>query len=963
MSKLKEGLIKGYIDKNYNTDDSYLPKMIINDTSKNVKVLSYIEAELIKCDKFYFSVAFITESGVICLLNTLSYLEKKGIKGIIITSQYQNFTTPKALKMLLKFSNIELKILKEENNMHAKGYIFQRNDEYSMIIGSSNLTQNALGKNMEWNIKINSNENGAIIQEVLDEFNKMYELSIEVTDSFIDEYKVIYNEYKSLNKKIELEYDNKLSDLYNNLIQPNSMQKEALERIKLSRVEGKNKALVISATGTGKTYLAAFDVKEYNPKRFLFIVHRETIASAAMNSFKKVLGNNITMSVLSGNNKEFESDFLFATIQTISKEEIYHQFKEDEFDYIVIDEVHRAGACMYNKIFDYFNPKFLLGMSATPERNDRFDIYKLFDYNVPFEIRLSNAIDADLICPFHYFGVSEISIDGELLDKNTDFRYLTSDERVKNIIEKVNLYGYSGNRVKGLIFCSLNNEAKELSIKLNDLGYKTMALSGNDLQDDREIAIKLLEAEERKIDYILTVDIFNEGVDIPSINQILMLRPTQSAIIFIQQLGRGLRKNIEKEYVTVIDFIGNYEENYLIPIALSGDNSYNKDNIRKYISEGSKIIPGASTVSFDEITKERIYKTIDVARFNVTKIIKDSYEQLKKRLGRIPLHEDFDNYGAIQTFRIFDKYGSYHKFLKMYDKEYNIVFNELEELYLEFISCKLANGKKPHELLLLKLIINNEGDILPLFKETMNNEYNIDLSLNSLICSINILSGKFIVGVEKEKYRKLNFIKGDIESIIISNEFNEILKNNLFKEKINELVNYGLMRNNKYYKNRYEDTNFNLYEKYTYDDICRLLEWHKAQVAQNIGGYIYNQETNTFPVFINYNKDETINDSIKYEDRFLSSSKLIAYSKARRTLNSKEIQRIYNYGDEQINIMLFVRKNKDDNESKEFYFLGKMKPIGDPKEVIREKTNDKVVEITYGLTNRIDGNLYDYLIG
>lgn len=288
------------------------------------------------------------------------------------------------------------------------------------------------------------------------------------------------------------------------------------------------------------------------------------------------------------------------------------------------DEVHRAGAKSYKTIIDYFQPKFLLGMSATPERSDGFDIFELFDHNIAYEIRLNDAMKEDLICPFHYFGITELTVEGKIIDDQTQFNHLVSDARVQYIKEKVEFYGYSGSRVKGLVFCSRNEEAQNLSKKFNDIGYRTVALSGASSQEERAEAVQRLGQDENEgaLDYIFTVDIFNEGVDIPEINQVVMLRPTKSAIIFVQQLGRGLRKVFGKEYVVVLDFIGNYDNNYLIPIALSGDQSYNKDNIRRYVAESNRIIYGCSTINFDKITRERIYKSIDHADFNDLKIIK-----------------------------------------------------------------------------------------------------------------------------------------------------------------------------------------------------------------------------------------------------------------------------------------------------------------------------------------------------
>lgn len=396
----------------------------------------------------------------------------------------------------------------------------------------------------------------------------------------------------------------------------------------------------MTRAGTGKTYASAFALKNEKPKKALFIVHREIIAKQAIKSYQKVFGNTKKLALLSGSSKEYEADILFATMSMMAKQETLNRYKPGEFEWICIDEVHRAGSDSYQRIMSYFQPKFWLGMTASPERTDGFDIFNLFDHNIAYEIRLQQALKEDMLCPFHYFGITDIEINGEIMNDKTglrNFSYLISDKRVEYILQQANYYGYSGERVKGLVFCSSKKEAQELSKKFNARGYYTAALAGDASEKHREACIDLLtkEVSEEEIqihekaiknkvsceleempylDYIFTIDIFNEGVDIPEINQVLMLRPTESPIVFVQQLGRGLRKADDKEYVVIIDFIGNYMNNYMIPIALSGDRSYNKDSIRRYVSEGTRIIPGASTIHFDEISRTRIFQSIDSAR-------------------------------------------------------------------------------------------------------------------------------------------------------------------------------------------------------------------------------------------------------------------------------------------------------------------------------------------------------------
>ncbi len=626
------GLINNMIDSNL----ALRPKLLINDYNKGSKVLSDIISELSKCSEFMISVAFITSSGLTPLLETLKTLENNGIKGRILTTDYLNFSEPKALQKLLEFSNITIKMYCKDN-FHTKGYIFKYNDHYKLIVGSSNLTQTALTKNKEWNMKVSSLEEGSLTGEVLTEFESMWSEADNLTLDWIKTYEDIYLKQRESFRK------SRVLRISQYTLKPNKMQVSAIQALNNIRENGKIKALLISATGTGKTYLSAFDVRNFDPDKALFIVHREQIAKQAMNSYKNVFGDTKSMGILSGNSKDINKNFIFSTVQTLAKDDVLLSFPKDEFEYIVIDEVHRAGAISYQKIVNYFEPKFLLGMTATPERTDDFDIFKMFDHNIAYEIRLQQALEEDLLCPFHYFGITDISIDGNILDDNTDFKYLVDDERVNHILDKINFYGFCGNKVKGLIFCSDKKEAKELCNKFNERGLRTLALTGENTQEERNDAISRLEQDESDncLDYIFTVDIFNEGVDIPAVNQVVMLRPTKSAIIFVQQLGRGLRKFDSKEYVVIIDFVGNYNNNFLIPIALSGDRTYNKDNIRKYVMEGNRIIPGCSTVNFDEITKKRIFDSIDKTNFNDVRLIKESYNSLKQKLGRIPYLKRF----------------------------------------------------------------------------------------------------------------------------------------------------------------------------------------------------------------------------------------------------------------------------------------------------------------------------------
>lgn len=907
-------------------------------------------------------------------------MNEKGIRGKILTTDYLNFNDPNVLDLIHSYKNIELRIYKTSGGIgfHTKGYIFKQKENYQIIIGSSNLTDAALMKNKEWNVKVSSLLDKEYVDNVLAEFYDLWNSErTESYDEFISTYREEFEYQKRLKrslsqlqreakKNVNLKDGIDVSNIVKKL-HPNSMQCSVIERVQNLIALHQKRGLLISATGTGKTYAAAFSMQAINPRRVLFLVHREQILRQAEESFQKVLGNSYTYGILSGNQKDYEVDYLFSTVQMMGRRDVYEHFKPDDFDIILIDEVHRAGSVSYQRIIDYFRPKFLMGMTASPERTDGFDIYGLFDHNIIYEIRLQQALEEDLLCPFHYYGITDILFDDNNIGTESfnDFRLLAKDSRVDHIIEKAKHYGYSGDRVKGLVFCSRKTEAYALSEAFNKRGYKTVCLSGDDSQVKREDCIKRLVTSEsdNKLDYIFSVDIFNEGVDIPAVNQVIMLRPTESPIVFVQQLGRGLRKSKQKDFVVIIDFIGNYTTNFMIPMALSGDKSYNKDTLRRYVAEGNRIIPGCSTLYFDKIAKERIYNSIDSANFSNSKLIKDAYLELKHKLGHIPSLMEFEEHGSIDVSLMFNNktFGSYHAFKKKVEKNYTVKLTKQQELTLNFISTKIANAKRPHELLVLQYLLEGKQDVINLALHTAKTDYNLPVVDKSSINLVNVMTNDFITGAGSDTYKECVFIEPINGGYNISTAFAHMLENEAFCDEVKDLVKYGLYQYENKYRNHYKDSPFTLYEKYSYDDVCRLLEWSKSVVAQNIGGYKYHRETNTYPVFINYHKSEEISDTIQYEDKFLSPKYLQAISKSRRSIQSDDVQAAL-HADENNTIMdLFVRKTSGDKGAKEFYYLGRIHATKDYEEFyMTDKV--KAVELKYELEVPVREDIYNYII-
>lgn len=683
----------------------------------------------------------------------------------------------------------------------------------------------------------------------------------------------------------------------------------------------------------------------------LFLVHRGQLARQTKKSYEKVFAKSVSMGLVGAGYHEYDADYVFATVQTLNRDEHLLQYDKNSFDCIVLDEAHHVTADTYQKIMKHFSPKLWLGMTATPDKRDDNvagrNVYELFNYQIAYEIRLQQAMEENLLCPFHYFGITDLSIVGDDKD-NRDFSMLTSDERVKHIIQQANYYGYSGEKVKGLIFCSSIKETQELSYKFNnivnpDTGeyFRTIALNGDANEQERQDAFERLAMNESEanvhkqpLDYIFSVEILNEGVDIVEVNQVIMLRPTQS------------------------------------PIALSGDRTYNKDNIRRYIMEGGRIIPGASTVHFDEISKKRIFASVDNANFSDIKLIKENYTNLKNKLGRIPALKDFDDYGEMDVIRIFDNnsLGSYYKFLVKYEKDYKIRLSQEEEKIVEFISKKLANGKRIQELQLLKrtLLYANGLSKCGLFTGLSQDllTYGKSISKEQQENIINVMTNEFPAGSSKKTYSQCVFIEKEGNDYKPTKTFLEMLSNRDFYNVIKELVDFGISRYERDYKQSYDVTDFVLYQKYTYEDVCRLLNWEQNEVPLNIGGYKYDKKTKTFPVFINYDKSEDISDTTKYEDHFVPGfrDRLIAISKSGRSLQSEDVQNFLKAKERGIRVELFVRKNKDDKISKEFYYLGHMTASGNTKEFTMPNTQKTAVEIEWILDVPVREDIYEYIV-
>ncbi len=942
-----ESLEFGFLDSGKNQKGFLSPRLITNNLHSNDLMKNVLRTSLTICDEYFINVAFVTSSGLEQIRGVLIELDERNIKGKIIVSSYQSFTEPLALSKLMRFKNLEVRLIRDLDS-HAKCYVVSKNNYHDIIVGSSNLTRQALTKNNEWNLQIISSSAGDIYHQINKEFNYTWQRAQRLTPEILHWYTALYVQNKTIKPHIS-EPDQQAK--YSMDFVPNSMQIKALDNLKNLRENGAKRALIISATGTGKTYLSAFDVKSYNPKRFLFIVHRRSIAKAAMETFMSIMPSDIKMGLYSGEFTDTQNDYIFATIQTLSRKEHIEKFDPEQFDYIVIDETHRSGSSSYQMIIDYFKPKFLLGMTATPERTDGYDIFKLFHNNIAHEIRLNQAMKDDLLCDFHYYGITDIKLDNRK-GKIDEFNALEYLEQAKHVLDKVKYYGADSEVVSGLVFCSGLNHCRFLADYFAKNGYRVQVIDGDtpiNLRDDYFDRLELQGSDE-KLDYLFSVDVLNEGIDIPKVNQVVMVRPTQSAIVFVQQLGRGLRKAKGKEFLTVLDFIGNYEEkNFLIPVALFGDRSFNKDKLRRLMVNIDQHTPISSTINFDLIAKEQIFKSIDATSLNQKKFLDSDYDYLKRKLGRIPLMCDFlfEDERDPYTFVSYSK--SYARYLV--NKELSSTkLNEDDLKILDYLSMEVNNGKRVIESAILdKLLINGHFNLADLSE--LEAEFNIKFSDEDIESALNNLNFRF-----NKNHKVPDFIMENKGGVInLTEEFNAALTvNPFFMDLFVDNVKFGI----EYYKRNtnsgIRDIGFELYSKYSRKDFSRIANLKANEEAVIFGYKIY---SNIIPLFVTLKKDMKISKATQYEDYFIDQKQFHWMSKHSRDINSKDIRTFVENDYDSRPVMLFIQKSKLEND---FYCMGRLRPAGNPNFIEGKIDGKSVVQITWELEHECPQNLYEY---
>lgn len=819
-----------------------------------------IKENLRRCKSFYFSVSFIKKAGLVLLFKDIEAAVERGCTGRIITSTYQNFTDIESLKsfysLMGRQHNFECHLDYEcfhdaqysTLGYHSKGYLFEFSDKFELIVGSSNITRYALLKNIEWDLSIMSAEPSEAYTQALVEFEDLWQQTHLLNSDIINLYA---NKLNFAIERWDMDYD-----LEYRAIKPNYMQRKALKELNRYRAIGLGRALVVAAAGSGKTYLAAFDAYNFNPKRLLYVVHEGSILKRSSETFQDVFGKNVSYGIFSGESKEMDADFVFATNLTMSRS--LELFSKDAFDYIIIDECHHATAETYRKIIIYFEPEFLLGLTATPERMDNQDVFDMFDSNVPYELRLRDAISNDLIVPFKYYGIRDTLVEYGL-NKNEERKLiaqLADEQHCDFICSEIEAHRPNG-KLKALAFCRNVTHARMMCETLGER-YKTVYLTGKNNVGERIRAYNDLQSDSTELEILFTVDILNEGVDIPGVNMVLFLRPTESSTVFIQQLGRGLRKFTGKDHVTVLDFIGNsYKRSVQIAFALSSlaENFVVEKRLMISLVRDNFTALGLNQygveINIDDLSKEEIINYIYNENFNSLVYLKQDYYNFKKYIcaEHAPNHMDYLNNDCAPDLLRFmsikignKKTNSYYNFLRGIEEENLPMFTERQLEFINYLSGMLPLVRQ-HEYLIYQFVIAGQHSIGGI--EYKLSDYIEHYRREELEHALKYMEAS-------------NFIRTDHGVVTFTVPLDDQLN-----EYVQDLLKYGLTR----YMADFGDTEeFKLWASYRMDQV--QLKLCKNPGYNMKGTYVYE---GIVYIFASIKKDASVQEHLNYMDKFLQA--------------------------------------------------------------------------------------------
>lgn len=781
-----------------------------------------------KADSVDIIVSFLMESGVKMLLGELDNALKRGAKIRILTGNYLGITQPSAL-YLIKHKlgdQVDLRFYNEKNrSFHPKSYMFHYKDYSTIYIGSSNISKSALTSGIEWNYRFSSKTDSHNYEKFYNTFLDLFEHhSIVIDDDELKRYSKNWHR-PAVSKDLD-RYDLQDDETTNNLalFEPRGAQIEALCALENTRAEGAGRALVQAATGVGKTYLAAFDSKDY--ERVLFVAHREEILKQAAQSFKNVR-NSDDYGFFDGESKCTDKSMIFASVATLGRSEYLNNkyFASDYFNYIVIDEFHHAVNDQYQRIVNYFKPQFLLGLTATPERMDGRNIYEICDYNVPYEISLKEAINKGMLVPFHYYGIFDDTdysklhiVRGRYDEKELNETYIGNVHRYELIYKYYCKYGSR----QALGFCCSKEHAREMAREFSSRGIPSVAVfsdASGEYTEKRNVAIQKLKNGE--IRAIFSVDMFNEGVDITSVDMVMFLRPTESPIVFLQQLGRGLRKCRGKEFLTVLDFIGNYEKAGRVRFLLEGKSDMYREGC--HLSDTLRF-PDDCMVDFD-LKLIDLFAEMDRKHLKLKDQVINEYFRVKDLLGKRPTRLDLftymDNniYETAITHSKDNPFKRYLEFLNDLGELSQIEVEFYKGIGREFISLlENTNMSKVYKMPVLMAFYNNsdvlmevsEKQLLSSWKEFFSTGTNWkDLDKNMTLQKYKDIS-------DKDHLKKILampvhfllesgkgfFVKNDDVTLGLREELRPLIDNPVMIRQMKDVIDYRTMD---YYQRRYRE--------------------------------------------------------------------------------------------------------------------------------------------------------------
>ena len=814
---------------NFEYQEYYRTDVMTGDKDARMQLYYQLSRSLRGAESVDIIVSFLMESGVKMIVKDLEKALKRGAKIRILTGNYLGITQPSALYMIKRElgEQIDLRFYNEKNrSFHPKSYIFHYKNYSEIYVGSSNISRSALTSGIEWNYRFRSDSDLESYEKFFCTFEDLfYNHSIVIDDEEMKRYS--RNWHRPAVAKDFDRYDVEADDKDTNvrvMYEPRGAQIEALCALEHTRLEGAKRALVVAATGVGKTYLAAFDSKGF--KRVLFVAHREEILKQAAVSFHNVR-NSDDYGFFDGTEKSMDKSVIFASVATLGRSEYLNDkyFPRDYFDYIVVDEFHHSVNGQYRRIVEYFKSEFLLGLTATPERMDGKNIYEICDYNVPYEISLKSAINKGMLVPFHYYGIYDDTdysgihiVRGKYDEKELNETYIGNVYRHDLIYKYYRKYGSR----RALGFCCSREHAEEMAQEFCKRGIQSVAVysnSNSEYAEERSVAIKKLTDGEIRV--IFSVDMFNEGVDIPSVDMVMFLRPTESPIVFLQQLGRGLRKSKEKEYLNVLDFIGNYEKAGSVRYLLTGSSELERGS---YDPADRSDFPDDCQIDFDMRLID-LFSEIDKKRLKLKDKIVNEYFRIKDLLEKAPSRLELFTYMEDDVYQMAVTHSKENPFKRYLDFKNSI--NELsddeKEIYHgignEFISLiENTSMSKVYKMPVLMAFYNhgkvlmqvNEQQLLDRWKEFFSTGTNwkdleseisyerfIDISDKEHIKKIIQMPVHFL-----QESGKGFFIKKEGCVLALRDELKDVVGNSVFVEQMKDVIDYRTMD---YYQRRYRD--------------------------------------------------------------------------------------------------------------------------------------------------------------